>query len=347
MKFKIALLFFIPFSLFASELATSISGNYVEGPQIKARTTGIDILLKKEMTHSDNWGSTIGVGILVETGSIESTLTNEYSPQRYPYLHEGSLNYSPISWLKVDVGGLSQSYHQAPIFLTDSPFFGARETLSMSSDHLFFDFQFSQLSPSNQKLSQRLGNIDEGSATLFTHSVHLGLQNSKGKIQLGATLFEYDQLNSDVAFNSQRLGNTISGTGSANSSFLYGFKGYLFQVKLNYLGYGLNANLIHNNEAPVNYSNGKNVELYFNLDKNFISLEWFQIESDAVPAYYNGRTYNTGREGYGIRFIRQINAQDELSLRAYQTDTLNFSPYHNERTIIQLGITRKIDVKAF
>jgi hypothetical protein len=195
----------------------------------------------------------------------------------------------------------------------------------------------------------------ERTPTFVTQSLYLKWSDRSFGANLSANLFEYQNLPSLVAFESQKYGNTrtlISGPN--NSQFLYQFRGWFTSAGFNYR---LNSllepfayiNVIKNEEAPETFNDAQliGVGTKFHTTNYVFSFfyENYFAESDVVPAFYNAWAYgNTNKKGNGFELGMQFKKKNfRVRAQYYGADVINPNGLQQNQEYFYLGVETGYD----
>ena len=336
-----------------------LEGHQVSGKANEANVFGASGAL--DFTHQTSKTLQLQArgGFKLEEGTSETIFPDQagasFQPKSSLFLDYAEVNYGPTTWLKIKAGAINQEYHQNSLFLTDTPFVGARETLNYGQGPYELNFHLLQSLPSNHTLSQRLGEVQQGSSRFYSETVELKINDANHQGHVSAGHFAYDQLSPSIAYNSRLLGNSVDGLGKENNQFLYNYMGW--NTTVSYLYKGLGRHLIGgygsyhiNTSAPEGRNVGRKLGVrygyLFSAGTLNLELEGFENQSDSTVAYYADKTYGfVNREGFGAKVsFDNIRDDYELEAKAIQTSPILESPLQEEETIISISLRKTYDI---
>jgi len=305
-----------------SSLSTSLSMNAtnLESDHNNAKLFGVNIGVDYSWKLNDNFSIDLDTAVGLEKGSSNTNKSNnEYEANNSISLKEAKLTYTPIESVNLSVGALKQDYIDAPMLLSSSAFLGAREEISLNFSIFNLTLGAQQVVPNNKNVSERLGDVEEGSPVFFNEFVDLRAKQELGSVGVRIQHYAFDKLSSSVASTSHKLGNTPVGP-SGNNEFISSFIGWHYGVDgelviNNNLSLNTKYNLLVNNSAKDNHNTGTLMAVgskYKYNDQIFsVTLESFEIESDAAVAYYNSRSYgHTNKKGQRVSLSYENEAHD-------------------------------------
>lgn len=282
-----------------------LTGTTVDDQQTEARVVSFSFFTNIKQTLVEGVEAQIIAGAVLETGSNESLFVDEFKPRQDLVLKEASLNYRPIEQLSLKLGALNQGEYKSPLLLTDSAFVAAKESLDFEVGDYIFGIFLTQSVPSNHFLTNRLGSVDEGAPSLLMEGVRIHLAGDVMFFKAQAMRFQYNNLSANVAYSSQFLGNSTGGSSQSTTFFLYDYQGYnaSFEMGIN-LSEQINLNFrgqyLYNDKAPDGRNKGTLISAGLEVNHFNVSVEYFDNESDASPAFYNSPLYgHNDRNGFG------------------------------------------------
>lgn len=284
----------------------SLEAISVDDLQTESRVVSFSMFADIKQTVLPNLEASVIAGGVLETGSNESLFVDEFKPRQDLVLKEASISYSPIEAISLEAGALNQSRYNSPLLLTDTAFVSARESLNFKLTDYSFGLFLSQAVPSNHFLTNRLGSVDEGAPSLLIEGISMHLAGDVMFFKTQIMRFKFNNLSSNVAFNSQFLGNSTRGTTSSTAAFLYDFEGYnmAFEVGFNIgesTSLTFKGEYLYNDKAPDGRNTGYLGSTTIELGHFSLTGEYFKNESDSSPAFYNSATYgHNDRDGYGL-----------------------------------------------
>jgi hypothetical protein len=328
-----------------------LTSDYVDNKQVEARVFGVLGLLQLDMPFSDTFKLDLGVGAILETGSNNSFIIDEYAPNRLWLLQKAALEWTPFSFLSLEAGAIDQSDYGSPLLVTSSAFLGLRQTISLNlSDHHSFYLKLLQAIPNNINLNQRIGVVQDGTPSYLMQTVGMDLEGDLLALKVEASKFSYNSLSTGIAFQSQFLGNSVSGGSALNSDFLYGFSGYNFRgstifMITDYFGLELGMQYLYNDKAPEARNKGHLYEADVILGNWVIGASAFRNESDSSPAYYNSKAYShNNHEGFTTS-LEYRNSQEQRQVEFVYVDSspIQFNTFQSDTKKVVLNITQDLD----
>jgi hypothetical protein len=280
-------------------------GLHVTDKFTKSRVLSLKAAAAIDYKISEDLKAIVFAGVLYEAGSNSSLFVSENNPESELVLKEGYLAYSPLEMLTLSIGALDQEKWKSPLFLTETPFLGAEEKLSLKWGEYQIYIKALQSIPQNQNLSDRAGNVNEGTPTFFAESLGIRLGGDILSFKVEGTQYSFSELGHGVAHQSGLLGNSTSGN-QDNARFLYRFQGYNLSTELEIHGgdiWGLlfSGHYTFNDKAPNNRNAAYLAHggMLFGVLELFV--ESFENQSDASIAYYNSKTYgHNNRQGQSL-----------------------------------------------
>lgn len=327
----------------------SMGGYYVDNKQVESRVFGITGYLNLETKLLDSLKMDISVGATTEVGSNNAFIVDEYAPRRQWRLKRAFLEWSPASFFSTKLGAINQKDYNAPLLLTRTAFMGAQEKLNfkLTDDHSFF-IRMQQSVPNNLNLTQRIGIVETGTPSFFIETVGMELKGDVLAVYAEGGRWSYDSLSVGAAYNSQFIGNSVSGGSRLNSEYLYRFSGYTASgsVRIHFsddFGMRFDGQYLYNEEAPEERNKGQFLKSSLILGHWQPSFLLFRNESDSSPAFYNSSFFShNNHEGYSVE-LRYADPYDDnenkisgyinyvesspIKFNAFQSDTrkVNFS----------------------
>lgn len=323
----------------------SLGGDHVNNQQVKARVFGVTGSLTFEYPLTETLEFEMDFGANLEVGSNNSFIIDEYAPRRQWRLGHAYFDWEPVEFFEVAAGAIDQGDYDSPLLLTGTAFLGAEIELSyeFTPDHEIF-FKFEQAIPNNLNLAQRIGIVEDGTPLFTMSTIGAILGGDLLSLKVQGMRWSYTDLSTGAAYQSQFLGNSVSGGSQVNSQFLYGFSGYNFSGGMDIFfsdqfGLTLSGQYLYNDKAPENRNTG-HIVLGGMVIGNFEPyLGSFSVQSDASPGFYNtNRTGHNNQEGtiIGINYENRQKKDDytanfeyvdstPIEANAFQSNTKKFS----------------------
>ena len=252
---------------------------------------------------------------IFQTGNAQSRF-GDLTPRTGVFVSESYFLVSPFAKSKnefftLEVGALNQSRTVGnKVLISGNAFPGVSEALELSMGSFKLTLRAQQMIPysqvENAELSER-----ERTPYFLTESLKLKFKQKNYNASIKGGLFNYSELPSAVAFQSQILGNSVTGD-QINAEFLYDFGGWFatfnFDAMISKkLLMQFKANLVENLDAPETLNRGQ--DFYFSLNwinsKNRMGPFFgvFSLEPDVSPAFYNTSAFgNNNRDGWYAGF---------------------------------------------
>lgn len=286
-------------------LTAGMKTTIVESKDTRARVFGVTVGTRLEDKLSPSLMAFLNLDANFETGSNESVgSVAEYEAIQGINLQSGGLRYNPFKALRIEAGALNQRHHKAPLLIGSTAFAAVEERVS----HGIFYIQATQAIPTNNELTKRLGNVDDGTALFMMETI--GIKAGElNKFEIAISHFMFSGLSSAVAGNSREMGNSVSGI-SDTTKFNYTFNGMNVSADMKLTtasGYKvlLGGEYLFNNDAPDGRNMGLLVKGGLEVNSLKFELETFENQSDTSPAYYNDKSYgHNNRKGNSISFAK-------------------------------------------
>lgn len=289
-----------------------------------------------------------------EAGRSQSFF-GDLEPANAILVREAAIKYTPADFFNVKAGVINQDWLDMPLLVSRQSFPGANAELSYQiTEELKTGFVSQYLIPTSQTLAPRTVG-PEATPTFTTQSLYLKWSERDFSAHASGHLYEYNNLPSFVAFESQKRGNSLQQiNGPNNSRFSYNFSGWFTSVGFNYrinslwepLAY---YNVIKNNDAPETYNDGQLIGLGSKFHTNNYVYSFFYenyfAESDVVPSYYNSWAYgNTNKEGNGFELGMQFKKKNfRVRAQYYDAKVLNPDGLQQNQQYFYLGVETGYD----
>ena len=347
-----ALLLFPQMSLaLEKNLKAGLAGNAIDDRQAEVRVFRFLAELQLEQEFAPNLTGKIGVGVKLETGSNNSLILDEYAPKREWSLIEGYLNWQGPASLVLRLGAINQGELNSPLLVDNSAFLGLVEEFSLweSSVHRLY-FLAQQSIPNNRSLSRRMGSVEEGTPTFFHETLGFDLNHPRFKIALLAGRFRFSELSTQVAYNSQFMGNSVAGNSPLLTKFLYPFEGYNLSLEqeINFTptwGGILAGQYLYNKRAPQYRNLGHRIRFGVRFREWRFFLENFKNESDTSPGHYNDKFYGHNNRRGKLVGVVGLFAESKLdfSLRYGRRVVIDSLPYQSNGSFFSFKIKKPLN----
>ncbi len=266
---------------------------------------------KAHLPLSKSFGVRSDLQLNLTTGRAQSRFQNPNF--NFFNMRELVAYYEPSTWINVKAGSVNQEkYFNNRMFIADRSFPGVAVASGLKNKTFAIRPNVQYAIPTSTSFeSQRT----EAEPLPSLRSVGLKAEWSPREwLHLDANInqFEFSQLPSVVAFQSNRLGNSVLGVDPSESFFRYGFAGlaqaYILTTRYSSrIQQEFQIGIIENTEAPSDRRRsqwvGTSLDIDFNdfaIKPNFAS---FYAESDSTPALYSAFEYgrnNRQGQSYGL-----------------------------------------------
>lgn len=299
------------------ETSFDLSGKafYLESATQQARTFGITPAANVDFKFNPQLSFFTRASALLETGSYKGTLLDEFKPDQQVLLNHAYFNLLPWHQFTLDAGAIPMHDKTSDLLVSATRFLGlaANQKINFYGDHSF-SLEGLIAIPSNQELTNRLGNVSEGTPTYLQSGLGISLPGDLLNISAKSFLWGYSDVTGNVAFQSGFMGNQTIGIGATNTRLAYNFKGYGAIVdvagEFTSLKWGLGADYLFNDGAPDSRNQAMRTRFKLAYHDHEFRLSWFEIEADAAIGYYNNAILgHTNREGFSFEYEHEY-AQD-------------------------------------
>lgn len=285
-----------------------LGGDYVDNKQVEARVFGVTGFLGVKADITETLKLNVNAGATLEVGSNNSFIIDEYAPRRQWRLRNAHFKYEPFSFLSIKAGAVNQRDYYSPLLMTSSAWLSLQERISLNfSDNHTVYVRAQQAIPNNLNLTQRIGIVEDGTPSFLMESAGFDFKGDILSINAEAGIWSYNSLSTGAAYQSQFLGNSVSGGSQLNSDFLYSFSGVNFSGGLTaYLyddfGIAVWGQYLYNDKAPEERNKGQVIKGSLILDHIRPSILFFRNESDSSVGFYNSAFYShNNHEGYSVQ----------------------------------------------
>ena len=219
-------------------------------------------------------------------------------------------------FLEIHGGIQSQDIFENSLFLDGSKSMpGVREVLATDIGVFRISATAQQSLPTSSSFESERREVEElPRFESQTVCLEFGKDKSllEAKIRYGR--YKFSDLPSVVAYESNVMGNTVTGDVAANSHFVFKFAGELTSISANlrlvdWFDLVAAYRKIENSEAPIGFNTSESIETGFIVKSEWMTfsaeLIQFYIESDVVPGFYNSASLgHTNRKGtqYNLEF---------------------------------------------
>ena len=274
-------------------LSTGIKTEIVEATDQRARVFGFDISLDMEDKIDEDISLFLDFSASFQKGSNETLgEVDEFAPIDGLNLNKAGVKYTPFKALSLKIGALDQGEAQSPLLIGNTAFAGAEEKLTIG----MFYIKAIQAIPSNNKLSTRLGEVEDSTPYFGMEVLGLKLGSKRTRFQLEVGHFAFKDLSSNIANASKEFGNSTNNASGDAIDFLYEFEGtnamtkfeHIFQFGMRVLFHG---QYLYNEQAPEERNTGFLTKLGLGSKNILVYVEQFENQSDTSPGFYNSKYY--------------------------------------------------------
>ncbi|MBY0314476.1 MAG: hypothetical protein K2Q26_03085 [Bdellovibrionales bacterium] len=338
---------------------------YGEGADLESQTAqigGFEVSFESKYKLLENLEARADVRGKFENGRTQSFF-GDLEPLSGILVREATINYKPFysDVLSGKAGIIDQDVLGMPLLMYRRAFPGVSAKVRGQWTEEFSTSVMSQaLIPTSSTLSTR--TVEKEATPQFnTHTLSLDYdQKTQTGVHLfglgiSGSLYEFKNLPSFVAFESQKRGNFYSQVnGPNNSSFAFPFRGWFAKAFADYrinhrVQPYISYQVIKNEEAPATYNDGQVVAvgtvIMFQNYNWFVTYENFFAESDVVPAFYNSWGYgNTNKKGNGVDTSLEFKKYNfRLRAQYYKADVLNPDGLQQNQDYFYFGVETAYD----
>jgi hypothetical protein len=328
------------------------TANYSEGKDTASQVQfGFSPILKFEFSPSFVIDADTTMNL--SSSRVQSRYNNQSNNNFI--LNELSMNYLPVDFAKLSLGALNQNHLNSPFLVSGVSFPGIAARVEKKFTNFTIGYKGQNLIPTSTSLDSDRTD-QEKMPGLVTQGVFANYK-LKEAIQLGGqiNLFNFSNLPSIVAFESKRLGNSVTGIASGDSHFENEFSGisasYYTNIKYNNsFEQNLSLSIVENGQTSSGNNRAQMIETnisYKTESINFIpGVGVFYAEPDVSPAYYNtGLLGHNNRQGLKYSLRTEFNKMN-LAVEASYVDSkvINTSVYQDDLTSVEL-VMEMLNVK--
>jgi hypothetical protein len=323
-------------------MALSLYGFGASASEIESRVVGT--VIESDVKHSltSRLKARLQAGVQLETGTARSFYNSEFEPRQTLILKETSLTATPLDFLTVRAGALDQNELRSPILFANQTFPAIAEEITLPFGKLKFALTAEQAYAADTQNFQSKARYFQQAASFFIERMRLSYTDKNNfEATLLASHFLFKNLSTQAAYQSNFLGNTVTGSGTASSRFASPFQGYEVGAHTTvrlfpWMNSAGQLSLLYNNRAPTdsNFGYWSSLKLEISAVRDFTispSIAVFRIESDVSPALFTDRAYaHTNSSGYQLGIDLTIPSQSVQILIAYcDSKLLRQSPYES------------------
>lgn len=271
------------------------------------------------------------------------------------FLNELSMNYAPSENFKISVGAINQNHLDSPYLVSNLSFPGVLASAHIKTDNVKFGYKGQRLIPTS--MSFDTDRTEKEALPIFqTHGLFADYKvNNNFEVGGQVNYFNFADLPSVVAFESQIMGNDVTGIEIGDSRFTEQFSGFSnsFYAKGMFskdFGAQLNISVVENENTLDGDNRAQFVEsgliFKFNSFDLIPSYAQFYAEPNVTPGFYNTRMLgNNNREG--VRYSLRTNFKKiKLNVIAsyINAKVLNQSIYQDDLDSVRL-VMEMLNVK--
>lgn len=290
------------------------------------------------------------MSLFVMTGSLTNRYTDEGAAPNGFMLGRALVEVTPVSWAFVQAGVLDVSFSSLLSTWDNQGFPGLKEGLVAKGDNFEATLWASQTVPTSS--TKEVKSSEDGINTQL-QLVGVTLSNDPDdkkdfKVKANATHFQFKNLTTSAATDSQYLGNTVTPVGS-QARFVYEFEGNEFAALVGFkLGQRwkmeFSGSELRNTAAPeqlnkAQYVQGK-ISYLTNGPQLGLTVGSFANESDTLPASFTAARFaNNNRFGYTVKFDSNWE-KDKITtfVRYTRANEIEDKPFSADRQTISIGL---------
>lgn len=333
-----------------------VGGDYVDNKQVEARVFGVSAYLNLETKFTESLSFDFSGGGAADVGSNNSFIIDEYAPRRQVQLKRAFFRWNPFESLIFKAGAINQKDYELPLLLTRTAFLGAQQQfdLNFSENHKIY-FRMQQAIPNNLNLTQRIGIVEDGTPSFLMETIGLKLDGDLLALHASGSRWSYDSLSTGVAYQSQFLGNSVSGGGQLNSDFIYRYSGYVANAGLKIAfsdSFGIKTwgMYLYNDKAPEKRNRGVALAGGIFSGNFMVHYRYFKNESDSSPAFYNSALFShNNHEGSLIQLTYEnphTDNEDEVTAYINYVDSspITFNAFQSDTKKVNFGVNLPFDL---
>lgn len=338
------------------KISPTLLGRNLEDRYVNSKWAGGQLDIVGERKIGEIFSAKLDMSVLMTAGQFTSQYSEEGKAPNAVMLNEAYATLKPFGFFSFDAGVIATSFSALPSTFEASGFPSLRETIQFQGDTMKVSTFAMQSIPASDT---RTVQPTENGVTTTMSAVGLGFSPSdsyKGALSLeaGLTRFQFNNLNSSAATDSQYMGNTVVAPGP-QAKFVYEFAGYEYGVGGN-LRLTTNTSLhgsaafLKNEQAPegankaYTYSGGIAFPTFGLITD--LTGGYFYNESDTLPASYStvGRGHNNRYGQFAKIKIENKNESVSGSLKYTRANEIEDMPYSADRDILFFTVEMAYDV---
>lgn len=338
-------------------VTTGLLGRSLEDRYVNSKYAGGTINLVGSHRIADNLEARMAVGFLLSAGSYSNLYGSEGSAPNAVYVDEAALAYKPFSSLSLEAGVILTQFSTMPSNMESMGFPSLRQTYEMGNADYKAQIFATQAIPTSDTAA-----VQATQSGITTTLLMYGIGGTTNAQDLdGLTLsgsvgrFQFENLNSSAATDSQTLGNSVDGGGGPQARFRYQFEGTEVGAKVAYrfkggLKTSLSGAYVKNEKAPEEKNKGylysAGVAMPFGTREVSASFGYFYNEEDTLPASYTSTGKGSNNRFGQVARIGMENSKDSVSgfVQYTRANEIVNKPFTADRDIIVLGLEIGYDV---
>lgn len=339
------------------KVTAGVTGKSMEDRWVNSKWAGGQLGLMGKREFFENMSGALDISFLMAAGTYSNQYGSEGSAPNAFWLDEASLAWTPVKFLKLEGGVIPMSFSSAPSNMDAHGFPSLRQSLLWERKSFTASLFAAQAIPASGTGSVK---PSENGITTTYMTVGASVESSEKRsspLSLNASILRYDfrNLNSSAATDSQFLGNSVVGSPGPQARFKYGFGGYEAAggMKLR-LGsrWSTRASgaFIRNELAPNNTNRGYQYTggFGYKFGERELTLTggYFHNQSDTIPGAYASLS-----RGYNNRFgnVARIALSDKKEsisgfVQYVRSNEIEDRPYTADRDTVTFGLEAAYDV---
>lgn len=338
-------------------VTTGLLGRSLEDRYVNSKYAGGAINLNGTHRLADGLEARLAVGFILSAGSYSNLYGSEGSAPNAVYVDEAALAYKPFSSLSLEAGVILTQFSTMPSNMESMGFPSLRQTFEMGNDDYKAQLFATQAIPTSDTAAVQATQSGI-TTTLLMYGIG-GTTNAQDRqgLTLSGSIgrFQFENLNSSAATDSQTLGNSVDAGGGPQARFRYEFEGTEIGAKTAYrFRNGFQANLsgafLRNEKAPE----GKNKGYLYSIGGALplgnreisASVGYFYNEEDTLPASYTSTGKGSNNRFGQVARFGMANSKDAVSgfVQYTRANEIVNKPFTADRDIIVLGLEIGYDV---
>ena len=275
-----------------------------------SRLAGTQVTSDLRYRISQKLSARLWAGLWLETGASQALYTSDFEPRQGPQLIEASLCWAPVDDIALLAGALDQNQWEMPLLLRDQSFPALLETYRVDRGKFHVSASAEQAYAADTAAPLLAGKRIAGPSNYYMERLAVAYREPEvALVEWHLSHFLFESLSPAIAAQSRFSGNSIVGIAN-QSAFAYEFRGFETGVSARQRlvrGFDITsrASAVWNTSAPSgkNFGCDVGVGVAAEISRAILvspRLEWFRIDSDASPAFYNDRAIgHANSRGFG------------------------------------------------